>query len=69
MLPPLRSWLGFWLYRAMGGNWASRTQYVELFVTPGGGQPLRYPEDYLGLYLSMEHINRVGPGRVIFVFR
>eukprot|EP00887_Chlorella_sp_A99_P000219 scaffold13.g219.t1 len=41
-------WLGFHLYRQTGA-WASRTQYAELFA-------LRYPQDYLGLYLAMEHI-------------
>lgn len=47
-------WLGFHLYRQTGA-WASRTQYAELFVTDGL-QALRYPQDYLGLYLAMEHI-------------
>lgn len=31
---------------------------MELFVTDGA-QPLRYPADYLGLYLAMEHIDVV----------
>ncbi|GAB4821724.1 hypothetical protein N2152v2_008770 [Parachlorella kessleri] len=54
-------WFGFYLYR-LTGNYAARTQYIELFVTDGL-QPVRYPDDYLGLYLSMEHID-VGKDRV-----
>ena len=54
---PCRSWFGFYLYR-LTGNYAARTQYVELFITDGL-QPLRYPDDYIGLYLAMEHIDQV----------
>ena len=56
-----RSWLGFWLFNQIPGAYAPRTQYVELFVSSGQGA-LRYPGDYLGLYLAMEHIEQVTPG-------
>ncbi|KAL4425322.1 hypothetical protein ABPG75_009338 [Micractinium tetrahymenae] len=53
----LHDWFGFELYR-WTGNYAPRTQYCELFLTDGL-QPLRYPsDDYLGLYLAMEHLGQ-----------
>jgi len=45
------------MYRGTGDTWVPRSRFAELFILDSD-RPIQYPQDYNGLYVVFEHIER-----------
>lgn len=54
----LHYWYAMEMYRATNDRWVPRSRFIEIFILDSD-RPIKYPEDYYGLYVTLEHIEPV----------
>jgi len=55
----LHYWYAMEMYRGTGDTWVPKSRFAEIFYLDSANKSIQYPDDYLGLYVVLEHIERV----------